>query len=623
MANLDKVYNIDNRHAAFENHENGILVSIAGPGAGKTFSFLRRIDTLINNCKVDPRSICYLTFIKEITNAFISDYQEEFGIKNNLLSQPRISTLHSFACRIIRNLGFKIGYDGPLYFVSIADKNLYASKIFMNDVLPYIRDENIKTIVQLRNELEAVKDKWQNCGNPKEFNSFIQPEFNACLNLAQTYRLIDWDQAIPLAHNLYLDPIDKQRWISELQHFLIDEYQDFNKAEQAFIRSIANNVSSMVVVGDDDQSIYSSRGGSPIGLRKLFALENIDTVSLIKSFRCKSNILNAANKFLSSIRPNPNLMIPFQSGGEVKCHRFKSSKAEITFLSEFLQDCVDQLTDNPRSKDGIICLFPTRKVLNFYYDNLCQKVPCHTRNPQLDQRRIIMMQFMELVCHPNQRFIERLILELFDEIKPRHKRALVERILNKDISPIEGTKILLNNRLFSGNAGEAAKLYISFCNSLSSQDPERITEAISSYTPLDPADLLIHVKDFLESLELIEQDENISRFCDNVLPDTVIPSEDLKSVLFLTFHGSKGLTKHTVVMPGLEDAWLPGTYQGKEYEERKRLFYIGLTRATDIVLFTFPNTRARGDPMNYNAPGRGIPCRFIGESGLKCWRYYD
>jgi DNA helicase-2/ATP-dependent DNA helicase PcrA len=614
MANLDKVYDIDNRYTAFENHENGILVSIAGPGTGKTFSFLRRINTLINNRKVDPKSICYLTFIKEIANAFISDYQEEFGINNNLLRHPRISTLHSFACRIIRNMGFKIGYDGPLYFASIADKNLYASKIFMN----------IKTIVQLRNELEAVKNKWQNCVNPKEFNSLVQEEFNACLSLARAYRLIDWDQAIPLAHNLYLDPRNRLRWITELQHFLIDEYQDFNKAEQAFIISIANNVSSMVVVGDDDQSIYSNRGGSPIGLRKLFASENFDKVTLVKSLRCKSNICKVANKFLSSMRQNPYSMIPVESGGEVKCHRFKSSKAEITFLSEFLQNCIDQLSDIPRSKDGIMCLFPTRKALNFYYDNLSHKVPCNTRNPEVDQNRKRMMQFMELVCQPNQRFIERLILEekLFNAIKPRHKRVLVELILKEDISFIEGMQILLNNGSLSGDAKKAAKHYISFCNSLSSQDPVRITEIISSYTQLDPADLLIHVKNFLESIELLEQDENISRFCDNVLPDTAIPLEDPKSVLFLTFHGSKGLTKHTVVMPGLENAWLPGTSHGEEYEERKRLFYIGLTRATDNVLFTFPNNRARGDPLNYNVPGRGIPCRFIGESGLKCW-YFD
>ena len=82
-------------------------------------------------------------------------------------------------------------------------------------------------------------------------------------------------------------------------------------------------------------------------------------------------------------------------------------------------------------------------------------------------------------------------------------------------------------------------------------------------------------------------------------------------------HGSKGLTRHTVVMPGLEGAHLPGNARTEEIPERQRLYYVALTRATDHVLITVPKTRARGDPFNFPAPGRGEPSPFVAQSGIR------
>ena len=83
-------------------------------------------------------------------------------------------------------------------------------------------------------------------------------------------------------------------------------------------------------------------------------------------------------------------------------------------------------------------------------------------------------------------------------------------------------------------------------------------------------------------------------------------------------HGSKGLTKRTVVLPGLEQAWLPGGASGEDLAERQRLFYVAITRATDRILITFPRTRARNDSLNFDAPGRGEASTFVTDAGLEC-----
>jgi DNA helicase-2/ATP-dependent DNA helicase PcrA len=619
MANLDAVYEVDNRSAAFENHESGLLVSIAGPGTGKTYSFLRRIESLTGARGVQPNSVCYLTFIKEIARAFVKDYEEEFGIEADELKRPRTSTLHSFACRLIRNRGFSVGYDGPLYFASIEDRNSEVSNVFLSDLFPHAQIGDVRTVPRLRRVIATIKECWRDIADPEGLAYPVPNILPISLKLARSYRLIDWDQAIPLAHSLFKNPDNRQRWIMELHHFLVDEYQDFNRAEQAFILTLSKTVDSMVVVGDDDQSIFRGRGGSPIGLRELFEAPGVDRVTLTRCRRCKSNILSAANTFLSSMCSAPHIMLPHEDGGTICCYSFKSSKAEIIFLSDFLQNCINQLPDQPSAKDGIVCLFPSWKVLTFYLSKLQNNIPCYTRKVEIPEQRHLLFRYLELVCNPHQRFIERLILESYRDIKARHKKSMVELIISNDTSPVNAIGIILAEGLLTGSAADAAHSFVELCNALSSQDPSNITDHLSEIISADPAEIQDALEEFISKLGETDQEDLINSFCDRVLTESAPPAEDPRSVLFLTIHGSKGLTRKTVILPGLEDSWLPGDADGEDLEERKRLFYVALTRATDLVLISCPRTRARGDPLNFPAPGRGEPSRFIDESKINCF----
>ncbi len=339
MANLDAQYAVDDRVRAFENHEAGLLISLAGPGTGKTFSFLRRVNAMLTRDNIQPGEICYLTFIKDIAKAFQSDYQEEFSPDLDDANKPRVSTLHSFACRLIRNRGFNIGYDGPLYFTSIADSDSFASQVFLDDLLPIVGATGLRTRPQLCNLLLPVKQAWRNNTDPQTLPQPTPIIFDAALRLARAYRLVDWDQAITLAHELFLNPENRDRWLIQLQHYLVDEYQDFNSAEQAFIATLASTVASMVIVGDDDQSIFSGRGGSPEEMRNLFHSPIHDQVSLLRCRRCKENILIVANRYLRWMSPAAQSMLPYHKGGVARCYCFKSSKAEIEYLEPIRKLC--------------------------------------------------------------------------------------------------------------------------------------------------------------------------------------------------------------------------------------------------------------------------------------------
>jgi DNA helicase II / ATP-dependent DNA helicase PcrA len=342
MANLDEVYDIDDRAAAFGNHENGILVSLAGPGTGKTYSLLKRIEALMQRGE-EAESICYFTFIKEISGAFSADYIEKFGLESYEANKPRISTLHSFACRLIRNQGFRIGYDGELHFMSITDSGDGGSEVYLNDLLPLVATHNLHTAPQLRERLEQIKVAWRDSVDPSSLEEAVTSALPICLELLRSYRLVDWDQTIPIAHDLLSRSQERPIWISQLKHFLVDEYQDFNRAEQRFIAALSTTTKSLVIVGDDDQSLYSRRGGSPNGLREIFLSEEHDRVSLLRCHRCKSRIVTAANNFLTTMKPDPRPLLPLKDGGEILCFPFKSTKAEIAYLAKFLSRAVPDL----------------------------------------------------------------------------------------------------------------------------------------------------------------------------------------------------------------------------------------------------------------------------------------
>ncbi|HWR82835.1 MAG TPA: ATP-dependent helicase [Candidatus Deferrimicrobium sp.] len=616
MANLDLLYDPNDRTKAFENHETGYLISRAGPGTGKTFSFLKRIEALTAR-GVSQDSICYLTFIKEISNAFTQDYIDKFTRESYEADKPRISTLHSFACRLLRNQGFRMGYDGELYFINVAESDSVAATTLLQDLLPLVTEPACLTIARLRNHLNEIKTAWRDTVDPSSLSSPIPNILVQAQYLFRALRVVDWDHTIPLAHELAEGFSILPRWISNIKHYLIDEFQDFNKAEQALIAFLSSHAISTVIVGDDDQSLYSTRGASPDGLRALYFDSSKDQVSLLNCFRCRETIVTAANAFQTVMNATPRRLTPVHTGGEILAYSFRSSKAEIAFIVSYLNESIAQLPEAVTSKDGTVCLFPSWRVLEEYYIQLSPHVACLRRKIIPDPERIWLEQVLKLVCTPNQRFIERLLLNQYDQIKPRHRRLIVQRVMQEDVSISRAVQLLLSENQITGNALVHAQQFCALIEDIVSNDPVKISTQIASKLSVDAQETSAHVTSLLARLGEPEVEDIIKEFSDLILPNSAIPEEDPKSVLFLTMHGSKGLTKRTVVLPGFEKAWLPGDSNGAELEEERRLFYVALTRATHRVLVTFPFNRARGDSLNFPLTGRGEQCPFLGDSGIR------
>jgi DNA helicase-2/ATP-dependent DNA helicase PcrA len=613
MPNLDTAYDIDHRTQAFENHERGILVCLAGPGTGKTFSLLARSAALgARGC--DQESICYLTFIKEISRAFIDDYIQKFGEEAYLSQAPRISTLHSFGCRLLRNQGFRLGYDGDLHFANLADSD-DAAETFLGDLLPIVTSGDCRTVPQLRAVLKTIKDAWQNASDPLAAPVPAPAILPVLLDVARCFRLVDWDQAIPLASHLFaaLDPLPE--WLAKIKHYFVDEYQDFNRAEQAFVSQLELCAESMVIVGDDDQSLYSGRGGSPEGILNLYETPEHDQVTLAKCYRCKANIVTPTNRFQAYMSATPRPMTPAAAGGQVVSYRFKSSKAEVAFLATYLRQRLDELPENAKPKDGVVCLFPSKRVLNCYFELLAPHVPCVRRGVETSSLRTWMERVLELLLRPDQRFLQRLLLNDYVDIKPRHRARIVQRVVERNISPAHACESLLADGEFTAKALIAARAFVDDCAHLTARDIPKVSQFMA-VTLAIPKTTVAEQLSALMAVEESERTDKLDSMCDALLPETVPAATDPRAVQFLTMHGSKGLTRKTVVLPGLEEACLPATATAADLPERRRLFFVALSRATDNLLLSFPLHRGGTDSLNFPMPGRGVESSFLVQAGL-------
>jgi superfamily I DNA/RNA helicase len=193
---------------------------------------------------------------------------------------------------------------------------------------------------------------------------------------------------------------------------------------------------------------------------------------------------------------------------------------------------------------------------------------------------------------------------------------IVTRVLQREISVLEALASLLAEDTLSGMAAAQAQEFKGFVEHLAARDPDLISPHIVAELGLEFQIVRDQLEIVVERIAEPETNKTITECCDLLLPETRQADDNPQSILFLTMHSSKGLTRRNVVMPGLEAAWLPGEALGNELAERRRLFYVALTRATNQVLMTFPVRRGRRESLNFPVEGRGQASPFIREAGL-------
>lgn len=314
---------------------NGPLLVLAGAGSGKTKVLTYRIANILNNNLCNPWNILAITFTNKAA--------QEMKSRINLLIGPAsrgmwILTFHSMCVRILRANAELIGFNKNFTIYDETDiKRLIRTICVDLNVNTKIYSEKMirSKISTAKNNLLTPKLYNEQADDlPSEKTAEVYFEYQKRLHDANAF---DFDDLLMYTYFLFKSNNDVlNMYQNRFLYISVDEYQDTNKAQYNICKLLANKFSNIMVVGDDDQSIYSWRGAD---IRNILEFEkdypNATTIKLEQNYRSSGNILFAANSVISNnnVRKKKNLYTKDKDGEKIGIYVASNERDEGRWIA--------------------------------------------------------------------------------------------------------------------------------------------------------------------------------------------------------------------------------------------------------------------------------------------------
>ena len=583
---IDKVRTQGQTDPAFE--YPGPILLFAGPGTGKTFSLAKRIKYLVEKMEVSPEVITAITFTGEAAanlRAEISDEDKEVFVPAE--RQPRwIRTMHSLGYEIVkacyRRLGlrkeFRVVADSEVLEILAADAASLCS-------LP--RD-NAKTMLECRRLGDCRKSSEKKCAVCIRYQTILRHQNS-----------VDYDDLIFLAIKVLVDKkntsiIDQFR--SRTQHFLVDEYQDINAGQFRLIRLLnQGQEAGLYVVGDDDQSIYSWRGGSPryiLEFVKDFGQQS-KVCELNECRRCPPKILNGALSLIEKNtpyrRPKPN-MKSIRSGDQaIEIYNAPSAQAE----AKFIINNIKRLGESP----NILILMPRMNLAGPIRKSLRNAGISYECKFDVEQMGFFRVDAVgDWIEEKQNNLLLRLCIDWIisnRDLKLPQKANDTKEGLQKSVSAL--WDILSKKRISllqaleteSHTSGKLALIHSQLSKWNTTSKPEEYLKKI-----------IYSTRPWASTKSLIKE---VSEWIDEGGSQG---STGSRTIRIMTMQRAKGLTVDYVFVIGLEQGIFPReAIDELQFQEARRLFYVSMTRARKQLWLC--HARKRPGNIGYGARGLG------------------
>lgn len=363
--NIERELNEQQKNAVY--HYKGPVLVLAGPGSGKTRVITYRVAYLIRNHDIPPESILAVTF----TNKAAGEMQDRLH-SDNLLGETIgvevwIHTFHGACVRILREHGEKIGLK-PRFGIVDEEKQAKIIAQYIRDVGSTVAENQLWLV---RDFISAAKLKLEDPTQPHEtsrLNQIMEDEsqiviMDDLVEIARKYQdflkdhdALDYDDLVCQAVKLLDEHSDiKDKLHSQFQFLMVDEYQDINPAQYELIRHLCNPNRNIMVVADDDQSIYSWRGSDPSFLDKFREAYKPREIQLVDHFRSTRMLLDASQSLIrkNTRRKKGRLITDNETGGIIYHYKLDTVEEELR-LVEWL---IKKLIREKRYSPGQIAIF--------------------------------------------------------------------------------------------------------------------------------------------------------------------------------------------------------------------------------------------------------------------------
>ncbi|MBF0225026.1 MAG: UvrD-helicase domain-containing protein [Desulfobacterales bacterium] len=604
-------------------YKDGALIIVAGPGTGKTRTLTLRIAHLIKKYNVLPEKILAVTF----TNKASSEMKERLlSLFSNNQSFPTVETFHSLCYKILKNEENKNK--------SIIDEK--DRKVIIREALRIAEQKglilNIKNndildkIILVKQEILSPLDNLSSLNLGNETETFVEL-YKIYQEILSIYRLYDYEDLILNVIKLFES--DKNillKYQEKFQHIFIDEYQDLNEGQYRLVKILSKTAKNLCVIGDPDQSIYGFRG-SDVKYFKNFIIDypTAGIIHLNQNYRSTDTILETSHQVIKSHSINKLKTKVFSNiEGEKKIVIIETptEKAEVTAIGKIIEDMIGGIgfhsidfgkTNNnkkDRSFSDFAILFRTRNQSRVF-ENSFEKagIPFQVINKE---NKFSVDGITELLSYLKIiGGIGSLIdLEKISELK---KYGLTKKKLCSFKNFLYLEKIAINDLIFNQE-----KLSINYESAIKGKISDIINDILNIKLKTENKTVeekLFYIYENTEIKPFIEHDPdvydlfkkltdlstkfglNVSDFIDTIALQTDSDFYDLKAekVALMTLHSSKGLEFPVVFIAGCEDEYIPfkkpKEKEKTDIDEERRLFYVGMTRAQEMLYLTYSQKR--------------------------------
>lgn len=607
-------------------HTEGPLLILAGAGAGKTKTITERIVEIIRK-GTDPKNILAVTFTnkaaKEMRERIMHRLVEEKMIEdlpaqaggNPFVHKPTIKTFHSLGLMIISEQASALGLTKHPTILDTSD----TLSIIKQAMEQLGLDQKTHDPSKIRHIISREKGDFNNVQNYTKKVASAQMEIVAKVWRCYEEELkkqkgLDFDDLIVRAvHLLDENESIKDYYQQRFKYIHIDEYQDTNGAQYAFVKNLVNpKTHNICVVGDTDQNIYSWRGAN---LKNIMGFEkdfpNTKVVLLEENYRSTGNILTLANTAIkkNTVRKDKNL---FTSKGEGELIEILPNWDEYS-EAEQVAEKIKNLLESGVDAEEIAVLYRANFQSRVLEEAMLQShVPYNVLGVRFFERKEVKDVMSYLRASQNRNSLNDL-KRVFDTPKKGIGKVTVAKIFSGDVDIPKSAEIkVMAVYNFLDKIQETLKseplshvLHMIIVDSGlekellegSSEDRERlenIRELVSLTIKYDNIKGEEALANFLEETSLQSDQDN-----DN---------KDRPGIRLMTVHASKGLEFDHVFVVGLEQDLFPHKNIGnknrskEEEEEERRLFYVAVTRARKMLYLCYAELRTIFGQKQINVP---------------------
>ena len=613
---------------------------LAGAGSGKTRVLTYRIAWLITQCGIAPESILAVTFTNKAANEMRSRITQHIGKDINSLW---VGTFHAIALRLLKANWREAGLESNFKVIGTEDQLRYLRRLchetighdIAGDFAKNLR-EYINTAKEQQTRADAVPVRSYQ-SNDTLFRELYQKYEEEC----QREGLVDFAELLLRATELWQkSPEVLSRYQNRFRYLLVDEFQDTNQLQYQWLTTLAGPETHMMVVGDDDQSIYRWRGARVENILEFdhhFAEDGVDVVSLEQNYRSTKTVLSAANAVITknAKRHAKTLWTEDVAGAPITLYRGSNEMDE----AQFAVDQLLSMREKGESLSDVAIMYRSHAQSRVFEEELNRaSINYRVHGGTRFYDRVEIRDFLcwlRVVTNPDDNFAleravavprrgvgERSLIQLramakdgqcsiwrvlHDEslkaqLRPQARKGLeefVERVekLRREIVSCKSLEKIANTVL-------AASGLMEYYQERSGADSlqvrvDNMKELISACAQYDERGTSVSMDDFLNQIALEAGDFKRSE-------------TDNEMVQLMTIHAAKGLEFDVVFLVGMEENLIPhinSLDKPAQLEEERRLCYVAITRTKRKLYCLYANQRK----LYGQSRSKCTPSRFLNE----------